>query len=91
MVTTQRSRGRGGGGQLDRLAFAFDDQRVVANAGLLLASTLAGRLGIEQIVDEMLDLGALLEVSEWLEGILGRQLEGQLYRAGVFPPARGTS
>ena len=57
MVTTQRSRGRGGGGQLDRLAFAFDDQRVVANAGLLLASTLAGRLGIEQVVDETLDLG----------------------------------
>ena len=57
MVTTQRSRGKGGGGQLDRLAFAFDDERVVANAGLVLASTLADWLGIEQIVDETLDLG----------------------------------
>jgi isopropylmalate/homocitrate/citramalate synthase len=38
-----------------------------------------------------IDLDALLEVSEWLEGVLGRQLEGQLYRAGVFPPERGTS
>ena len=38
-----------------------------------------------------IDLGALLEVSQWLEGTLGRQLEGQLYRAGVFPPALGSS
>jgi hydroxymethylglutaryl-CoA lyase/(R)-citramalyl-CoA lyase len=38
-------------------------------------------------VDTGIDLGALLEVSEWLEGVLGRQLEGQLYRAGTFPPA----
>ena len=42
-------------------------------------------------VETGIDLGALLEVSEWLEGVLGRQLEGQLYRAGVFPPASGTS
>ena len=42
-------------------------------------------------VDTGIDLGALLEVSEWLEGVLGRQLEGQLYRAGVFPPARDSS
>jgi hypothetical protein len=34
---------------VDRLAFAFDDERAVANAGLVLASTLAGRLGIEQV------------------------------------------
>jgi hydroxymethylglutaryl-CoA lyase/(R)-citramalyl-CoA lyase len=42
-------------------------------------------------IETGIDLDALLEVSEWLEGVLGRQLEGQLYRAGVFPPARGTS
>ena len=29
------------------------------------------------------DLEALIDVSSWLEGVLGRQLEGQLYRAGV--------
>ena len=57
MVTTKGSRRKGGGGELDRLAFAFDDERAVANAGLVLASTLAERLGIEQIVDETLDLG----------------------------------
>jgi hydroxymethylglutaryl-CoA lyase/(R)-citramalyl-CoA lyase len=31
------------------------------------------------------DLDALAHVSEWLEGIFGRRLEGQLYRAGTWP------
>jgi hydroxymethylglutaryl-CoA lyase/(R)-citramalyl-CoA lyase len=31
-----------------------------------------------------IDLGALVGVAHWLEGVLGRQLEGQVYRAGVF-------
>lgn len=57
MVTTGKSRGEGGGHGVDRLALAFDDERAVANAGLVLASTLAGRLGIEQVIDETLDLG----------------------------------
>jgi hypothetical protein len=57
MVTTRTSRGVVGGQGLDRLALAFDDERVVANAGLVLASTLADRLGIERVVDELLDLG----------------------------------
>jgi hydroxymethylglutaryl-CoA lyase/(R)-citramalyl-CoA lyase len=30
------------------------------------------------------DLDALIEVAQWLEGVLGRQLEGQVYRAGNF-------
>jgi isopropylmalate/homocitrate/citramalate synthase len=30
-----------------------------------------------------IDLDALIEVSQWLEGVLGRTLEGQVYRAGV--------
>lgn len=38
-------------------------------------------------IETGIDLDALLEVSVWLEGILGRQLDGQLYRAGTFPPA----
>jgi hydroxymethylglutaryl-CoA lyase/(R)-citramalyl-CoA lyase len=33
------------------------------------------------------DLDALIAVSEWLESVLGRRLEGQLYRAGAWPPA----
>jgi hydroxymethylglutaryl-CoA lyase/(R)-citramalyl-CoA lyase len=32
-------------------------------------------------------LDALVEVSQWLETVLGRPLEGQVYRAGVFPAA----
>ena len=30
------------------------------------------------------DLDALIRISEWLEGVLGRRLEGQVYRAGTF-------
>ena len=32
------------------------------------------------------DLDALIEISLWLEGMLGRRLEGQVYRAGPWPP-----
>jgi len=42
---------------LDRLRVEFDDERAVANAGLLLPATVAGRLEIEQLVDETVDLG----------------------------------
>ncbi|MDX6511710.1 MAG: (R)-citramalyl-CoA lyase [Gaiellaceae bacterium] len=38
-------------------------------------------------VETGVDLDALVHVSEWLEGLLGRPLEGQVYRAGPFPPA----
>jgi len=31
------------------------------------------------------DLDALIAISEWLEDLLGRPLEGQVYRAGRFP------
>jgi hydroxymethylglutaryl-CoA lyase/(R)-citramalyl-CoA lyase len=32
-----------------------------------------------------IDLDALVAVSDWMEGVLGRRLEGQVYRAGPFP------
>jgi isopropylmalate/homocitrate/citramalate synthase len=35
-------------------------------------------------VETSVDLDALVQVAEWLEGIIGRTLEGQVYRAG--PP-----
>jgi Transposase DDE domain group 1 len=41
----------------DRFAVVFDDERVVANAGLMLAVMLGQRLGIEALVDEIVDLG----------------------------------
>jgi isopropylmalate/homocitrate/citramalate synthase len=31
------------------------------------------------------DLEALIRISTWLEGIFGRKLEGQVYRAGAWP------
>jgi hydroxymethylglutaryl-CoA lyase/(R)-citramalyl-CoA lyase len=37
-------------------------------------------------VETGVDLDALVAISAWLEGVLGRRLEGQVYRAGPFPP-----
>jgi hypothetical protein len=42
---------------LDRVDAAFDDERAVANAGLLLPATLVARLGLEQAADQLIDLG----------------------------------
>ena|ERR1035437_2519504 len=42
---------------LDRLDTAFDDDRLVADAGLLLPATLAAHLGLKDLVDEHLNLG----------------------------------
>jgi len=42
---------------LDRLGVAFDDDRLVADAGLLLPATLAQHLGLKELVEEYLDLG----------------------------------
>ncbi len=42
---------------VDRLEVAFDDDRLVADAGLLLPATLAHHLGLRELVDEHLDLG----------------------------------
>jgi isopropylmalate/homocitrate/citramalate synthase len=38
-------------------------------------------------VETGIDLDALIGVSQWLEGVLGRTLEGYVYRAGSWPPA----
>ena len=42
---------------LDRVGTAFDDDRLVADAGLLLPATLASRLGLRELVEQHLDLG----------------------------------
>jgi hypothetical protein len=62
MVTTQRGRCGSDVGGLERLAFAFDDERAVANAGLVLVSTLVDRLGIEQVIDETLVWGSKIPI-----------------------------
>ena len=41
----------------DRIQITFDDHRLVNNAGLILPTTLAQRLGLPQLVDRHLDLG----------------------------------
>ena len=41
----------------DRIQIAFDDHRLMANAGLLLPVTLAQHLGLREVVDSHVDLG----------------------------------
>ena len=41
----------------DRIQFAFDDHRLVANAGLILPVTLAQHLGLRELVDDHVDWG----------------------------------
>ena len=45
-------------GHADRIQVSFDDHRLVANAGLLLPVTLAQHLGLRELVDSHVDLGA---------------------------------
>ena len=42
---------------LDRLDVAFDDDRLVADAGLLLPATLAQHLGLRDSIERFLHLG----------------------------------
>jgi hypothetical protein len=44
-------------GLADGARVVFDDERVVANAGVMLPAVLAERLGIEVLVDQAVDLG----------------------------------
>jgi hypothetical protein len=45
------------GRRLGRFEAVFDDERVVANAGVLLPATLAGRLGVDSL--SLFDRGSL--------------------------------
>jgi isopropylmalate/homocitrate/citramalate synthase len=40
-------------------------------------------------VETGIDLGELINVAKWLESHLARDLEGQVYKAGTFPPVAG--
>ena len=40
-------------------------------------------------VETGIDLDALIDVAKWLETQLGRELEGQVYKAGTFAPVAG--
>jgi len=74
---------------------ALLDASIGGLGGCPFAPRATGNIATEDLVyllqreglDTGVDLDALIEVSAWLEGVLGRRLEGQLYRAGGFPPA----
>ena len=47
---------RGAQVRADSVAVDFDDERLVANAGVLLTGTLIERLGLERLVDQTVEL-----------------------------------
>ena len=69
------------------------DASVGGLGGCPFAPRATGNIATEDLVyllhaegiETGIDLDALIVVSEWLEGVLGHRLEGQLYRAGPFP------
>ena len=42
---------------LDRIGVTFDDERLVANAGLIAPATLAQHLGLRELFETNVDLG----------------------------------
>jgi (R)-citramalyl-CoA lyase len=73
----------------------FLDASVGGLGGCPFAPKATGNIATEDLVymleregvETGVDLDVLIDVSEWLESVLGRRLEGQLYRAGPFPPS----
>lgn len=71
------------------------DASVGGLGGCPFAPRATGNIATEDLVYALeregiatgVDLDALVGVSAWLESLLGRTLEGQVYRAGVFPPS----
>jgi hydroxymethylglutaryl-CoA lyase/(R)-citramalyl-CoA lyase len=69
------------------------DASVAGLGGCPFAPRATGNIATEDLVYLLhgegvstgVDLDALIRVSAWLEGVLGRSLEGQVYRAGPFP------
>jgi hydroxymethylglutaryl-CoA lyase/(R)-citramalyl-CoA lyase len=70
------------------------DASVGGVGGCPFAPRATGNIATEDLVyllhgegiETGIDLAALIGVAGWLEGLLGRQLEGQVYRAGTFAP-----
>ena len=73
---------------------AIFDASVGGIGGCPFAPKATGNVATEDLVylltgegaETGIDLDALIRVAEWLEGLLGRQLPGQVYRAGAFAP-----
>jgi len=72
------------------------DSSIGGLGGCPFAPNATGNISTEDLVyllhregiETGIDLDALIEISQWLEGILGRRLEGLVYRAGGFPATR---
>jgi isopropylmalate/homocitrate/citramalate synthase len=73
------------------------DSSVGGIGGCPFAPRATGNIATEDLVyllhgegiETGVDLDELIGVAEWLEGVLGRPLEGQVYRAGTFAPVAG--
>ena len=73
------------------------DSSVGGLGGCPFAPRATGNIGTEDLVymlhgegiETGIDLEELIGVAQWLEGVLGRELEGQVYRAGTFAPVAG--
>jgi hydroxymethylglutaryl-CoA lyase/(R)-citramalyl-CoA lyase len=69
------------------------DSSIGGLGGCPFAPKATGNIATEDVVymlegdgvETGVDLDALIAISKWLESVLGRPLEGQLYRAGLFP------
>ena len=73
------------------------DASVGGIGGCPFAPRATGNIATEDLVyllhgegiETGIDLDRLVEVAAWLEDVLGRPLEGQVYKAGVFAPVAG--
>jgi hydroxymethylglutaryl-CoA lyase/(R)-citramalyl-CoA lyase len=73
------------------------DASVGGIGGCPFAPRATGNISTEDLVyllhgegiETGIDLDTLIGVAQWLEGLLGRPLEGQVYRAGGFAPVAG--
>jgi len=73
------------------------DSSVGGIGGCPFAPRATGNISTEDLVyllhgegiETGVDLDELIGVAQWLEGVLGRTLEGQVYRAGSFAPVAG--
>ena len=72
------------------------DSSIGGLGGCPFAPNATGNIATEDLVyllEEMgiptgINLEALIEISNWLEAVMGRQLPGMVYRAGGFPEPR---
>ena len=73
------------------------DASVGGTGGCPFAPQATGNISTEDLVYTLhgmgyetgIDLGKLIEVAEWLSGQLGKELPGQVYKAGNFEPVAG--